>query len=125
MTEIAARSIDAPGSTSRLLEESGSEYVQGWRVVAILVALFLVSAVSQIDRILPFVMAEAIKSDLSLSDTQIGLLTGVAFADRTDRAAPRLATRLRIATAVRLLTSALRRALAVRGGAIRRLATRW
>lgn len=101
MTEIAARSIDAPGRTSRLLEESGSEYAQGWQVVAILVALFLVSAVSQIDRILPFVMAEAIKSDLSLSDTQIGLLTGVAFAvcytllslplaRASDRGSPRL-----------------------------------
>jgi predicted MFS family arabinose efflux permease len=80
MTEIAARSIDTPGSTSRLLEEDSSEYAGGWQVVAILVTLFLVSAVSQIDRILPFVMAEAIKSDLSLSDTQIGLLTGFAFA---------------------------------------------
>ncbi len=89
------------GSTSRLLEESGSEYAQGWQVVSILVALFLVSAVSQIDRILPFVMAEAIKSDLSLSDTQIGLLTGVAFAvchtllslplaRASDRGSPRL-----------------------------------
>jgi predicted MFS family arabinose efflux permease len=29
---------------------------------------------------LPFIMAEAIKLDLSLSDTQIGLLTGLAFA---------------------------------------------
>src|SRR3546814_11865386 len=29
---------------------------------------------------LPFIMAEAIKIDLSLSDTQIGLLTGLAFA---------------------------------------------
>jgi predicted MFS family arabinose efflux permease len=29
---------------------------------------------------LPFIMAEAIKTDLSLSDTQMGLLTGIAFA---------------------------------------------
>jgi predicted MFS family arabinose efflux permease len=42
--------------------------------------LFLVSAFSQIDRILPFILAESIKSDLDLSDTQIGLLTGIAFA---------------------------------------------
>ena len=34
----------------------------------------------QIDRILPFILAEAIKSELSLTDTQIGLMTGVAFA---------------------------------------------
>lgn len=43
-------------------------------------AILFVSALSQVDRILPFIMAEAIKADLSLSDTQIGLLTGVAFA---------------------------------------------
>ncbi len=29
---------------------------------------------------LPFIMAESIKEDLSLSDTQVGLLTGIAFA---------------------------------------------
>ncbi|WP_068874353.1 MULTISPECIES: MFS transporter [unclassified Phenylobacterium] len=34
----------------------------------------------QIDRILPFILAESIKEELSLSDTQIGLTTGVAFA---------------------------------------------
>jgi predicted MFS family arabinose efflux permease len=42
--------------------------------------LFLVSAISQADRILPFIMAEAIKTELSLSDTQVGLLTGIPFA---------------------------------------------
>ncbi len=41
---------------------------------------FLVSALSQVDRILPYIMAESIKAELSLNDTQIGLLTGVAFA---------------------------------------------
>lgn len=56
------------------------EYVSGVRLYALLGALFLVSALSQIDRFLPFVMAEAIKADLALSDTQIGLLTGLAFA---------------------------------------------
>lgn len=61
-------------------QDIASEYVRGWRLFALLSTLFLLSAISQIDRILPFVMAEAIKSDLSLSDTQIGLLTGVAFA---------------------------------------------
>lgn len=42
--------------------------------------LFLVSAFAQIDRILPFILAEAIKAELGLSDTLIGLLTGLAFA---------------------------------------------
>ncbi|WKL56092.1 MFS transporter [Asticcacaulis sp. ZE23SCel15] len=56
------------------------EYVQGWRFGAILVTLLLINTVSQIDRILPYILAEAIKTDLSLSDTQIGLMTGIAFA---------------------------------------------
>jgi predicted MFS family arabinose efflux permease len=48
-----------------------------WTLLAV---LLLISAISQIDRILPFILAEAIKTDLGLSDTQIGLLTGAAFA---------------------------------------------
>ncbi|MDX3925818.1 MAG: hypothetical protein QHC90_08415 [Shinella sp.] len=31
-------------------------------------------------RILPFVLAESIKEELDLSDTEMGLLTGIAFA---------------------------------------------
>ena len=56
------------------------EYVTGWRLWALLATLLIISAISQIDRILPFILAEAIKTDLGLSDTQIGLLTGAAFA---------------------------------------------
>lgn len=63
-------------STPQLRDNPAS----GWRLWALLGALMLISAVSQIDRILPFILAEAIKSDLGLSDTQIGLLTGAAFA---------------------------------------------
>ncbi|WP_315764846.1 MFS transporter [Sphingomonas sp. Y38-1Y] len=50
------------------------------RAGMLLAALFLVSVFAQVDRILPFILAEAIKAELSLSDTQIGLLTGIAFA---------------------------------------------
>lgn len=57
-----------------------TEYASGWRLWALLAVLLLISAISQIDRILPFILAEAIKTDLGLSDTQIGLLTGAAFA---------------------------------------------
>lgn len=59
---------------------SSAEHASGWRLWALLAVLLLISAVSQIDRILPFILAEAIKTDLGLSDTQIGLLTGAAFA---------------------------------------------
>ncbi len=54
--------------------------MDGWRAFALMVVLFLVSALCQIDRILPFILSESIKADLSLSDTQIGLINGVAFA---------------------------------------------
>lgn len=80
MTENSASSTDKPEERFPILHGDEGGYIDGPRVVAILAILFLVSLFSQIDRMLPFIMAEAIKSDLSLSDTQIGLLTGVAFA---------------------------------------------
>lgn len=58
----------APSSPSKL------------RTGSFIAVLFLVSMLCQIDRILPFILAESIKSDLALSDTQIGLMTGIAFA---------------------------------------------
>lgn len=61
-------------------DAGSTAYASGWRLWALLAALLLISAISQIDRILPFILAEAIKTDLGLSDTQIGLLTGAAFA---------------------------------------------
>jgi predicted MFS family arabinose efflux permease len=57
-----------------------NDYLDGWKKVAFLSTLLLVSIVSQIDRILPFILAESIKKDLGLSDTQLGLITGLAFA---------------------------------------------
>jgi predicted MFS family arabinose efflux permease len=59
--------------------EDQSLWIYGWRRTALLATLLLVSIVSQIDRVLPFILAESIKADLQLSDTQIGLITGVAF----------------------------------------------
>lgn len=62
------------------IDDGSSTHANGWRLWALLAALLLISAISQIDRILPFILAESIKIDLGLSDTQIGLLTGAAFA---------------------------------------------
>ncbi|WP_420140908.1 MFS transporter, partial [Sphingomonas sp.] len=75
--------------------------VRSVRSFLLLAALFLVSAFCQIDRILPFILAESIKRELQLSDTQIGLLTGLPFAlcyallslplaRASDRGSPRL-----------------------------------
>ncbi|TIR27833.1 MAG: MFS transporter [Mesorhizobium sp.] len=80
MTEAAARSIDIQRNFPPILENRSNQYVRGWRVVAIFTTLLLINAFSQIDRILPFILAESIKADLGLSDTQMGLLTGLAFA---------------------------------------------
>lgn len=80
MTETAVRSIDGRKDMSYSSVVIGNEYVSGRYTFATLLILFLVSAVSQADRILPFIMAEAIKAELSLSDTQVGLLTGIPFA---------------------------------------------
>lgn len=55
-------------------------WLGGWRAAALLATLLLISMLSQIDRILPFILAESIRLDLGLSDTQIGLVTGLAFA---------------------------------------------
>jgi predicted MFS family arabinose efflux permease len=43
------------------------------------VMLMLVYTLGFVDRKLPFILVEAIKKDLHLSDTQIGLLTGLMF----------------------------------------------
>jgi predicted MFS family arabinose efflux permease len=48
-----------------------------WYVAVILMSAY---ALSFIDRKLPFILVESIKRDLHVSDTQIGLLTGVMFA---------------------------------------------
>lgn len=80
MAEAAARSIDIRRTISLQTETFPKQYTRGWRVAAILTTLLLINAFSQIDRILPFILAESIKADLGLSDTQMGLLTGLAFA---------------------------------------------
>lgn len=79
MAEIVAGSSD-PSIGRTQPAPLSSEYVKSWRFIAICTVLLLINAFSQIDRILPFILAEKIKADLSLSDTQMGLLTGLAFA---------------------------------------------
>lgn len=54
-------------------------WLYGWQRTAFLIALLLISIISQVDRILPFILAESVKTDLGLSDTQLGLVTGLAF----------------------------------------------
>lgn len=47
-----------------------------WYVASVLMVVYVLSF---IDRKLPFILVESIKRDLDLSDTQVGLLTGLVF----------------------------------------------
>ena len=49
-------------------------------LVFVLAMLFIVNVFNFIDRQIPFILADSIKRDLHLTDTQLGLLGGVAFA---------------------------------------------
>lgn len=80
MTDGAGRPTDSMSDFSSQLNEPVGEYLKGWRAGAVVATLLLINAFSQIDRILPFILSESIKADLALSDTQMGLLTGLAFA---------------------------------------------
>lgn len=62
------------------MSAASGEIVRGLRAWALLGVLTLVSIFSQIDRILPYILAESIRTELGLSDTEIGLITGLAFA---------------------------------------------
>lgn len=79
MAEIVTGSRDASRARAKPVPYS-RDYVGSWRFIAICATLLLINAFSQIDRTLPFILAEKIKADLSLTDTQMGLLTGLAFA---------------------------------------------
>ena len=65
MTEIVARSID-PSEIRPLPAAASRDYTKGLRMAAICIILLLINVFSQIDRILPFILAEKIKADLSL-----------------------------------------------------------
>lgn len=58
-------------------EEAQGKGAYKWVVLLILTLAYVIS---MLDRQLPFILAESIKQDLSLTDTQLGLLGGVLFA---------------------------------------------
>lgn len=62
------------------MSTASGEIVRGPRAWVLLATLTLVSIFSQIDRILPYILAESIRTEMGLSDTQIGLITGLVFA---------------------------------------------
>lgn len=62
------------------MSTASGEIVRGPRAWVLLATLTLASIFSQIDRILPYILAESIRTEMGLSDTQIGLITGLVFA---------------------------------------------
>src|SRR6201987_1701540 len=54
---------------------SGGSWYRGW----FLLVLVLIYASSFVDRIIVAVVGQAVKTDMSLSDFQVGLLGGLAF----------------------------------------------
>jgi hypothetical protein len=80
MAELAASSTHNHTLLTVRKGIAHDQTVSGGRLALLLIALFLVNMFCQIDRILPFILKEAITVDLSLSDTQIRLLAGAAFA---------------------------------------------
>jgi len=76
ITQTLEHQADALAPASTL----PTNYLNGPQSWTFLFTLLGVVAVCQIDRMLPFVLAESIKRDLGLSDTELGLVTGLAFA---------------------------------------------
>ena len=66
-------------STDPAAPERSGPFGPGYRRY-LLAALLLVMILNVLDRQVINVLAEPIKQDLGLSDTQLGLLTGLAFA---------------------------------------------
>ncbi|HWJ72234.1 MAG TPA: MFS transporter [Kaistia sp.] len=79
MTEMTARSTEITVTHPYAVQDIGGVYFEGWRFAVFCITLALISSVSKIDRILPFIRTESIKADRNLSDTQMSLLTGLAF----------------------------------------------
>ncbi len=75
---MTAFSVDdgAPAPAAETPVRKARPTLYAWYVA---VALTLTYVLSMMDRKLPFIMAESIKRDLKLDDTQLGLLTGMAF----------------------------------------------
>lgn len=63
-------------TTDQSEQNSDSVPAYSWYVASTLLAIYIFSFV---DRKLPFILVEPIKRDLGLSDTEIGLLTGIVF----------------------------------------------
>lgn len=56
------------------------EYSLAGKGAMVLALLLVINAVNFIDRLLPFVLIDAIKSDLNLTDSQVALMAGLSFA---------------------------------------------
>lgn len=70
----------APGLRRRQPVQATATQAIGRGGLLILVLLLLVNILNFVDRQLPFILIEAIRKDLHLTDAQVGLMAGVSFA---------------------------------------------
>src|SRR3546814_3738140 len=87
------RSDGSMTAEAPMTSEKASRY--SWYVVF---ALALCQALAAMDAKLPFILVEALKRDLDLSDSQLGLITGPAF--RSEEHTSELQSLMRISYAV-------------------------
>lgn len=81
MAQIVTRDVSGADATidARVPDGAPSDGTAIPNPTYLLFLLMLTNAFSYLDRQLPFILAEPIKRELSLSDTQLGLLGGAAF----------------------------------------------
>jgi len=60
--------------------DTGGVGVHGPYLIYLLIILLLINIINFVDRQIPFILAQSIKQDLHLTDTQLGLMGGIAFA---------------------------------------------
>jgi predicted MFS family arabinose efflux permease len=69
--------LDAPSPSPRVASSAGLSQRYGWFALGV---LFVVALFNYIDRSILSIMQVALKRDLHLTDTELGALTGLAFA---------------------------------------------
>ena len=75
-SDVAARPVETAADPAP--PEGG--YLGTRQATTLLVVLLVVNILNFLDRQLPLILAESIRRDLGLTDTQLGLIGGLAFA---------------------------------------------
>jgi len=74
--QLDVQSRNSPGDSATVVRRRRTITLGKWSILALLV---LATIVNLMDRQLPFIMAEPIKAEFDLSDTELGMLGGIGF----------------------------------------------